>query len=113
MKVTVSQVQAGLTKYLDSEFMQKLGGIQKWLFGAASAMMLANFSTVFNKLKANPVVTMLNVIDTDDRIDIDTLYRYFKAEAQKSPASFEMPGIGMVTLTEHDVDRLYSCIVNA
>lgn len=113
MKVTISQVQTGLTKYLDSEFVQKLGGVQKWIFGAAAAMLLANFGAVFAKLKANPLVSMLGVIDEQDHIDIDTLYAYFKAEAQKSPASFELPGIGMVTMTSADIDRLYGFIVNA
>ena len=113
MKVSVSQMQAGLTKYLDAEFMQKLTGVQRWVFGATAAMMLANFGTVFNKLKASPMVGMMDVIDEDDRIDIDKLYRYFKAEAQNAPASIQVPGIGMVTLTEYDIDRLYNYTVNS
>ena len=113
MKVNVSQLQAGLTKYLDAEFMQKLTGVQKWVFGAAAAMMLGNFGGVYEKVMTNPVVAMMGVIDENEHIDIDKLYRYFKAEAQKSPASIQLPGIGMVTLTEQDVDRLYSYTVNS
>ena len=113
MKVNVSQVQNGLTKYLDAEFMQKLNGLQKWLFGAAASMLLANFGKTFNALKTNPIISVMGVIDAEDRLDIDEVYRYFKAEARKSPASFELPGIGMVTLTEQDVDKLYGYIVNS
>ena len=113
MKVSVSQMQTGLTKYLDAEFMQKLTGVQKWVFGATAAMMLGNFGTMFNSLKTNPMVAMMDVIDENDHIDIDKLYRYFKAEAQKAPASIQVPGIGMVTLTESDIDRLYNYTVNS
>lgn len=113
MKVNVSQLQAGFTKYLDAEFIQKLTGVQKWVFGATAAMMLGNFGSIYNKLKTNPMVIMLDVIDENEHIDIDKLYRYFKAEAQKTPASIQVPGIGMVTLTEQDVDRLYNYTVNS
>ena len=79
MKVNVSQLQAGFTKYLDAEFLQKLTGVQKWIFGATAAMALGNFGSIYNKLKANPMVIMLDVIDENEYVDIDKLYRYFKA----------------------------------
>jgi hypothetical protein len=56
---------------------------------------------------------MLGVIRPDDMIDIDALYREFKRQAQISPATFAVPGLGTLTLREDDVDKLYSYIVNA
>lgn len=110
--VTVAQVQTGLQKYIAGEILQKLSGVQKWVVDAASAMYLLNFGTIFNQLKANPMIAALGVIDEQDHIDIDKLYKHFKA-AEKSPATMTVPMLGAVTLNAGDVDKLYNCIVGS
>lgn len=111
--VTVAQVQTGLQKYIAGEFLQKLNGLQKWVVDAASAMYLLNFGTIFNQLKANPMITALGVIDEQDHIDIDKLYQHFKAAAEKCPATMTVPMLGAVTLNVGDVDKLYNYIVGS
>lgn len=111
--VTVAQVQSGIQKYINNEFLNKLTGVQKWAVDAFSAMYLLNAGNIFGSLKVNPLVAALGVIDEQDHIDIDKLYKHFKAAAGKSPATISVPLLGAVTLNEGDVDKLYNYIVGS
>ena len=53
---------------------------------------------------------MLDVIDENDMIDIDTIYTELRKQAEKNPATFNAPMIGTITLTKDDVDKLYRLI---
>lgn len=109
--VSLSKVQSGAAAYIDDEFSRKLDGWRKWVFGAASAMMLSDVDAIAAKLKGNEIVKLLGVFDESGDVDVERLYRYFKAEAQKGPISFSAPILGVVTMNESDVDKLYSYIM--
>jgi len=111
--VNYAQVQQGFAQFLDNEIVSHLTGWQRWTLGALGGMAIARTTNLFGELKKNPIVAMLGVIRDDDMIDIDALYREFKRQAQMSPATFAVPGIGTLTLREEDVDKLYSYIINA
>ena len=111
--VSLSKVQSGASAYIDEEFCRKLDGWRRWAFGAAAAMMLSDVGSIASKLRENEVVKMMGVFDDRGDVDIERLYRYFKAEAQKGPVSFDAPILGVVTMNESDVDKLYSYITGA
>lgn len=111
--VSFGQVQQGFAQFLDNEIVSHLTGWQRWTLGALGGMAIARTTNLFGDLKKNPVVAMLGVIREDDMIDIDALYAEFKRQAQKSPATFSLPGVGVITLREDDVDKLYTYIINA
>ena len=111
--VSLAQFQKGFALFLDNEIVSHMTGWQKWTFGALGGLAIARTTDLFGELKKSPVVAMLGVIRPDDMIDIDALYREFKRQAQISPATFAVPGIGTLTLREDDVDKLYTYIVNA
>lgn len=109
--VTLAQVQQGLTRYVDTELMSKITGWQKWVFGATVSLSLSKISNIFNDLKENAFVKMLDVIDENDNIDIDTIYREFHKQAQSGPITFDVPVINMpLTLNSGDVDKIYHFI---
>lgn len=108
--VNLAQVQAGLNQYIAQEFLSKMTGWQKWVFGASAAMLNSNIANVFNQLKENGLVKMLGVIDQNDNIDLDKLYAAFKEQARQSSITFDLPVVGATTLNESDVDKLYSFI---
>lgn len=111
--VTMDQVKRGAARYLDEEFTGKLNGWRKWAVGAGGAMMLENLDTVFATAKENPAVRVLGVLDEAGNVNIDRVYSYVLREAQKGPVTFTAPVIGPVTLNERDVEKLYTCIVQA
>ena len=108
--VTYNQVVNGMTKYIDQEIINKIQGWQRWALGAGAGIMMTKGANMFNTLKANPIIKMLDVIDENDMIDIDTIYTEIRKQAEKSPATFNAPMIGTITLTKDDVDKLYRLI---
>ena len=108
--VTYNQVVNGMTKYIDQEIINKIQGWQRWALGAGAGIMMNKGTNIFNAFKAHPVVKMLEVIDDNDMIDIDTIYAELRKQAEKGSATFDAPMIGTITLTKDDVDKLYRLI---
>ena len=53
---------------------------------------------------------MLEIIDENDMIDIDTIYGEIRKQAEKGSATIDIPMVGSITLTKDDVDKLYRLI---
>lgn len=109
--VTLAQATAGIERYLDTEILAKIPGWQKWVLGAAASRMLSRSGEIFNTLKNNPVVSAMGIIDENDQIDIDAVYREFSAQAQRGVITFDVPFVGPLTLGAGDVDQLYRYII--
>lgn len=105
-----SQVISGIAKYIDTEIVNKIVGWKKWVVGSGIGLALSNTTEVFNQLKNNEFVKMLGVIDKEDKIDVDKIYKEMKKQAKKSAVTFDMPMIGAITLNEQDLDRMYELI---
>ena len=55
---------------------------------------------------------MLGIINEENKIDIEKIYKEFKNQAKKGSISFEVPLVGTLTLNEQDVDKIYDFIRN-
>ncbi len=108
--VTMDQVKRGLARYVDEEFTSKINGWQKWAVGAGAAMALENMESTAAALRENPAVQAMGIFDAAGNVDMDRLYTFLKAQAQKSPVTTRIPIVGNVTLNETDVDKLYALI---
>jgi hypothetical protein len=108
--VTYNQVVNGMSKYIDQEIINKIQGWQRWALGAGAGIMMTKGTNIFNTLKMHPIIKMLDVIDENDMIDIDTIYGELRKQAEKGSATFDAPMIGTITLTKDDVDKLYTLI---
>ena len=111
--VSIDKVKRGVARYLDEEFTNKMSGWQKWVFGASAGMYLENFSHTVERIGKNELVKGLGIIDEANNIDVDKLRKYFAAEAGKGPITFTAPMIGAVTLNAADIEKLYTCIMQA
>ena len=110
--VSMAQVQNGVAKYIDAEIVGKLTDWRKWVIGAGAALMIQDLPATLSRYKENEIVKMLGVIDSDNNVDIDKLYKQFQAQAQKGAITFTAPVLGAVTLNASDVDKLYHFVVN-
>lgn len=106
------KVLNGLTKYIDDEIVNKLPGWKKWVVGSGIGIMLSNADNVFNQIKSNEFVKMLNLVDEQGRINVEEIYKELKKQAQNSSASIELPMVGAFVLNEQDVDKLYHLITS-
>lgn len=111
--VTLNQVLKGLSVFLEKEIVDKIDGLMKWGVGAAIAMYMENGVNIFNSLKANQWVKMMDAIDSEDNIDIDKIYKAVLPEAKKNAITFKLPVLGVITLTANDVEKLYAFIKEA
>ena len=107
--VTVEQVQRGCTRYLEGEFLTKIPGWKRWAFGTGAAMLLDGLPGIVNQYRENAVVASLGIL-TPDGIDLDRVYPYLMAQAEKGDVTFELPLVGAVTLNAGDAEKLYRCI---
>lgn len=105
-----SKVLNGITTYIDREIVDKINGWQKWVVGSGIGIAMSNSTNVFNELKKNQVVKMLGVIDKDDKIDVEKIYKELKKQARKGAITFDVPLVGTITLNEQDVEKLYQYI---
>lgn len=108
---SLNSVINGLRKYLDAEMLSKIQGLNKWIVGASLSMALENGPSIFNELKNSKIIKSMNVIDEDDQIDVEKIYKYLSEQAKKSAVTFNMPFIGAVTIKASDLDKLYQLIM--
>lgn len=108
--VTLQQVQHGLSQFVSNELTSKMTGAQKWIFGAGAELYIGNIASIFDKLKAHPMVSALGVIDEQDQIDIDKLYQVVLKQADQSPMTIDIPMVGAFTFGRADVEALYRYI---
>lgn len=111
--VTYGQIIDGLTKFIDFELISQLTGNQKILLGIGSGIALRKGENVYNTLRNNSVVKMLDIMDGEGRIDIETLYQEAKKQVEKEVIRLELPIIGTLKLNEEDIEKLYNYIKNS
>ena len=106
--ITINQFQQGLLRYIDTDIMPHLTGLKKIGLGVYVTLAANNISTILEKYKNRPAIEMLGVIDSENNIDIDNLYRAIlpmMAEGQKIP--IEIPMIGEIRVDKTDLDKIY------
>lgn len=109
--IAYSKVINGITKYIDDEIVNKLAGLQKWVVGAAAGIMLTKGTEIFNGLKTSPLIKSMGIINGNDEVDVELIYKELKKQAQKGAVTFDIPLLGALTLNEQDVDKLYNKII--
>lgn len=109
--VPYTKVINGISKYINDEIVSKLSGLTKWGIGAGAEIMLSRATNVFNALKSNPIIRSMAIINENDEVDVELLYKELKKQAQKGAVTMDIPMIGALTLNEQDVDKLYSRIM--
>ena len=109
--VSIDQVKNGFAKYVDCEIVGKMSGISRWVVGGVTGLAILRAENIYNHLKEMSFVQMLDVIDDDGMIDIDTIYKAFLAQAQKGEAVIDLPMIGETKFNERDIEMLYRYIL--
>ena len=96
--------------FIDDEILIKVTGWQKWALGAGVGMTLGKGTQIFNQIKNNELVKTFEIINKEDKVNVDMLYRELKKQAQKGSITFDVPLMGAMTITEQDLDKLYQLI---
>ena len=110
--VSIDRVQRGVSRYLDTELVGKMEGLNKWLFAAAASAYIGSAPTLLDKLRSNKLLAPLNLVNEAGEVDVEKIYAHLKPAAAKCPAPITLP-VGTITLTEADVDAIYNYIMQS
>lgn len=108
--VTYVQLINGLSRYIDNEIINKLTGNSKILLGIGSGIILKKGENIYKSLRENSVVKMLELIDKDGNIDIETIFEELRKQARKQPIEIDIPIIGILKLNEEDIAKLQTFV---
>lgn len=111
--VSIDRIQSGISRYLDTEIVPKMSGVNKWLVSAVASAYVSNAPELIRKLNENKAIAALNLIDEAGNVDVEKIYQSLKPAAAKCPAPITLPIIGTLTFTEQDVDSLYAYIMQS
>ena len=100
----------GLAEFIDTEILSKIDDWRKWVFGAGVGLYLSQGKDMVEQLKGNSLVKKMNLIDKNNKINVEVLYREMKVQAAKSAIMINIPTIGPLVINESDLDKIYGII---
>ena len=103
-------VMNGLAEFVDTEILSKIDDWRKWVFGAGVGLYLSQGKEMIEQLKENNLVKKMNLIDKNNKINVDLLYKEMKVQAAKSAIVVNIPTIGPLVINESDLDKIYNII---
>ena len=110
--VAFDQFARGVGNYIENEIIAILPGWKKWVAGGLVAMALDRSAAIFKVAKDHPVIKSMGIIREDGMIDVESLYKYFRAAADKTgPITIEVPLAGAFKASAQDLDNLYNKII--
>lgn len=109
--IPYKQVANGAAKYIDSEIVPKMNGFSKIAVGVMLAEAVKKGDHIVERMKAMPIITMLGIVDEEDKIDVETIYEEMKKHISREPLRVELPMIGALTFNTDDVEKLYAHIM--
>ena len=111
--VTIDQAMRGAAKFADNEIIPHLPMGKGIGAGIALALIMDGGKAQLLKLRENPAVQMMGIMDEDGIIDIDRLYNAARTRVDGKKIPLTIPVIGELRFDVNDVDRLYKYIQEA
>ena len=111
--VTIDQAMRGVAQYADNEIIPHLPTGKGIGAGIALALIMDGGKAQLLKLRENPAVQMMGIMDADGNIDLDRLYNAVRTRVDGKKIPLTIPVIGELRFDVNDVDRLYKYIQEA
>ena len=111
--VTIDQAMRGVAQYADNKIIPHLPTGKGIGAGIALALIMDGGKARLLKLRENPAVQMMGIMDEDGIIDIDRLYNAARTRVDGKKIPWDIPVIGELKFDVNDVDRLYKYIQEA
>lgn len=111
--VTIDQAMRGVAQYADNEIIPHLPTGKGIGAGIALALIMDGGKAQLLKLRENPAVQMMGIMDAEGNIDLDRLYNAARTQVDGKKIPLTIPVIGELRFDVNDVDRLYKYIQEA
>lgn len=109
--VTLDNVVNGVIKYMDTEIIPHLSGVKKIGLTTYVGLAVQNTNAMFEQYSKHPAIDILNVIDDENNIDIDKIYRSIApmfADGHKE--LIKIPLITEFKIDKNDIEMMYKYI---
>ena len=111
---TITQIQRGFTRFVDSHLAGAFSGWQKAIVVGGASLIALNMPTLVAMYGANPVVSALGIYNPDaGTVDIDALYNAFVPHLGGDKLPVAIPKVGTIKLGKEDIDILMRYIKEA
>lgn len=109
--VTLENIVNGVIKYIDTEIMPHLSGVKKIGLATYVGLAVPNANAMFEKYSKNTAIDILNVIDEQNNIDIDKIYRaVIPMFADGHKEIIKIPLITEFKIDRNDIEMMYKYI---
>ena len=109
---TISQIQRGFARFLDTHISGAFDGWQKAVVVGGGTLLIANLPALAEVYGNNPMVAALGVYK-DGNIDIDALYNAFVPNMGIDKIPINVPKVAQIKRGKEDFDILYKYIKEA
>ena len=111
---TITQIQRGFTRFVDSHLAGAFSGWQKAIVVGGASLVAVNLPNLVALYGTHPVVAALGVYNPDaGAVDIDALYNAFVPHLGGDKLPVAIPKVGTIKLGKEDIDILMRYIKEA
>ena len=111
---SVSQIQRGCVKFVDTHLSGAFEGWQKAVIIGGSTLLAANMPQIIASYGSNPFVAALGVYNAEaGTVDLEALYKAFIPHMGSDKIPITIPKIGTIKLGREDIDLLVRYIKEA
>lgn len=104
------QAIEGIARYIDSEIVPKMDGLQKWIFGTGAGIAMRKADEIFHQFKDHQLLKALDLVKDED-INIELIYEELIKQANQSAVKIEIPLLGTLSLNKDDIEKMYRIIM--
>ena len=108
--VNYKQAIDGIARYIDSEIVPKMDGLQKWIFGTGAGIAMRKADEIFHQFKDHQLLKALDLVKGED-INIELIYEELIKQANQSAVKIEIPLLGTLSLNKDDIEKMYRIIM--
>ena len=114
MKCNADQIIKGIMNYADSEVIEKLPTMGKWVVGTGIGMLSDKANDVVMSLQSNSLLKKIGIVDQDGMMDVDIIAKHMKESAEKyGKAYIDVPLLGSMAFSASDIETLKNYITRA
>ena len=99
-----------IARYIDSEIVPKMDGLQKWIFGTGAGIAMRKADEIFHQFKDHQLLKALDLVKDED-INIELIYEELIKQANQSAVKIEIPLLGTLSLNKDDIEKMYRIIM--
>lgn len=112
--VTVSQIQKGFVRFIDTEVAGAFDKWQKVVVIGAATLLATNLPKLIVTYSTHPMISAFGVLNPENgNIDIDALYDAFVPNMGTDKIPLTIPKIGTIKLGKDEIDILCRYIKEA